>query len=66
MGRLHRAQMPRYWLEARLMNGPALSGHTESTGICQRGHWQSVGTHHILHVGSRWVHAGPDVVVIIQ
>lgn len=64
MGRLYRAQI--LARKARLMNGPALPGHTESTGICQRGHWQSVRTHHILHVGSRWVHAGPDVVVIIQ
>jgi hypothetical protein len=25
-----------------------------------------MGTHHVLHVGGRWVHAGSDVVVIVQ
>ena len=64
MGRLHRAQI--LARKARLVSGSALPGNTESTGICQRGHWQSMRTHHILQVGSKWVHAGPDVVVIIQ
>lgn len=34
--------------------------------LAGRGTGESIGTHHILHVGSWWVHAGPDVVVIIQ
>lgn len=52
--------------EARLVNGPVFPGHTEWTDVCWGRHWEGMGTHHILHVGSRWVHTGPDVVVIIQ